>query len=117
VAGSLGWPDGDLRYAERGESGWTFQDADTAGSVGFEASLVLDAAGEPHVSYYDRTAQTIDHAFRTAGAWRVETVASVGDGAFSSLALDHAGNPFVAYYDQVARDLRFARRAGGGWSS
>ena len=118
VAMSLAIPNSDLLHAERGGAGWSQETCDTTGNTGFFASLVLDAAGEPHISYLDGSAHELRYAVRSGGTWTVETVAApVGDACYNSLALAPDGEPFIAFHDAGSYDLRFARRDNGPWSS
>ncbi len=107
-----------LQYAARRASGWERQMIDTAPASG---SLVLDAAGVPHVAY-THGGPCVQYAVLEGTAWVSETVDSVMV-AGPSLALDSLGGPHVAYVD-VRRTpprgpgagLRYARRLASGWA-
>jgi hypothetical protein len=116
----------DLKYAWRDQAGaWHTETVltDTLRRVGRYSSLELtcpggqcqgDALGRPHVSFYDETGGDLGYAWRDAGGWQVQTVATggLGDvGWYSSLAVDGVGQVHVSYYDAGARDLRYARQA------
>ena len=75
-------------------------------------SVVLDAAGNPVVSYYDggssdlRVAHCNDPSC-AGGGESIVAADSVGSvGPHSSLALDTAGNPVVSYHDIANADLK-----------
>ena len=85
---------------------------DTAGTVGEFASLVLDAAGNPVVSYRQTSptaALKIMHCNDPDCAGNNESITSPDTTAFpgsTSLRLDPAGNPVVAYVDNTDFDLK-----------
>jgi hypothetical protein len=124
---------GDLKYARWTGSagstaltaGWSIQTVDSGGDVGSHASLALDAAGNPHISYYDDTNDDLKYARwlalseaeGTGSAWNIQTVDSGGSvGLYTSLALDTAGHPHISYYAfYPAYDLKYARWAGSTW--
>jgi hypothetical protein len=90
---------------------------DSAGTVGLYTSLVLDAAGNPVVSYHDGTSGSgldlkVLHCSNPActGSNSITTPdAEQFVGQHTSLALDNDGNPVVSYFYLTDRDLRVLR--------
>jgi len=110
---------GDLKYAEYLTSpnwtpSWRIQTVDWAGSVGWNPSLALDSAGNPHISYYDWTNNLLKYAVRTGSTWHSVTVDPAG-GDESSIVLDSAGNPHISYYGMMDGNLKYAAYNGTSW--
>jgi len=91
---------------------------DTAGDVGRDTWLALDASGNPVVSYYDQTNGDLkvlhctdpncDPALPPGnGPESIKSPDTAGYvGAFTSLVLDASGNPVISYYDGTNADLK-----------
>jgi hypothetical protein len=122
---------GRVRYAVWTGTAWNVQMVDAAvghiedpaakippglGHMRATLSLKLDAAGNPHLSYYDYTHAVLRYAHWDGANWLTETVDAAGKvGKYNSLALDSHGQPHIAYSEETHGDLRYARRAGASW--
>jgi len=104
---------GDLIYAVRDGSAWSFSAIDTAGDTGKYPSLALDSSGQPAIAYLNDSSGNLMYAERTGSVWALEVA---GSGRLPSLALDAAGNPHVTYRN-ASGGLSYATRVGGIWSS
>jgi hypothetical protein len=112
----------DLRYAYRGEEGWSIEIADAAGCVGAYSSLDLDGEGFPHIGYqeqvyfYSEFPKRLKYAFKDADGWHTQVVDDAfGAGRFASLAVNAYGAPRIAYWETDIRGLTFASMLGTIW--
>ena len=117
------FPSGQLRYAKFDGKGWIrsvlhSQLDDAGGPKGMGASLVLDAQGNPWISYYDE--QTLRVAHFAAGKWTKQVVEKLppftnwGWKEFhSNIALDHSGNPHIVF--ESLQGLEHAWWNGSRW--
>jgi len=118
-----------LRYLSLSGALWTEEDIELfpfgGASLGLSwGSMVLDAADNPRVLYYESVRGDVRYAFRDTSGWHVEVVEHIGAlnivGREGSLALDGAGNPHAAYTVRVTSqtvEVRYANRGGPGWIS
>ncbi|MFC2172691.1 hypothetical protein ACFLU6_08675 [Acidobacteriota bacterium] len=107
-----------------GVSWWVevVDDSDEAGTSGQHGggatTLLFDLWGNPVVSYYNGTADTVNVARWNGNAWIIDEVDSVGhNGTFASAALDAVGRLAVSYCDlnDTPPVLKFARFNGIDW--
>jgi hypothetical protein len=76
---------------------WNLQTIDS-NNWGTDSCLVLDTAGNPHISFSKN--QELMYASLIGSAWDKQSVAKIGDlsSTFSSLALDSSGKPHISYF-------------------
>ncbi|MEZ4830166.1 MAG: T9SS type A sorting domain-containing protein [Bacteroidia bacterium] len=89
---------------------------------GANPDMVKDAAGNFHISYWNKEEDRLMYAFRnkSTGKWSAESITSSGtQGYASAITSDVSGNIHIAYIeDQSGRAyLRYAFRAGGVWTT
>jgi hypothetical protein len=97
---------------------FTFEVVDKRARLGEYSHLVLDAQGQPHISYYNRSSGYLRYAHMVNGTWVKETVPdNTGHnvGGYTWLVLDKDEAPHIAYFDWTTFDLRYATKAGGTW--
>ncbi len=119
VAYTKGEKYGTLMFAQADVSGnWKTSKVDNGGGkykkTGYDPSIALDSAGNPHISYYDESHTDLKYASWNGTAWNIETVHATGKiGKQSSLAINSRDQPFISYYDTSNKELRFATRNPG----
>ncbi len=86
---------------------------DASGEVGGHTSLVLDAAGNPVISYhygfseFDLVVMHCNDPNCEGGNESITTPDTAGTvGMWTSLALDNSGNPVISYYHFDSADLK-----------
>ena len=85
---------------------WQIETVDSNGTyVGDWMSLVLDSAGNPHISH---SGGGLRYAAYIGSAWETQIVDPVSVWTGTSLALDAAGNPHIGYCDNSNYYLKYA---------
>ncbi|HDH04780.1 MAG TPA: choice-of-anchor D domain-containing protein [Nitrospirae bacterium] len=98
-------------------AGWVIETVDSKGIIGIHASLALDTAGKPHISYHDWTNANLKYAYYDGGAWQTETVDTGREGGrYPSLALDASGKPHISYLHTYNR-IKYAYYDGASWQT
>jgi len=109
-----------LRYAILKDGVWTAQNIDVQGTPGKFNSMILDAHGNPHVSYISLLGCKLKYAHYDGKGWIRSTLDASdlsplgGDrGMGNSITLDRQGNPMISYFD--SQSLKFAHLVNGKW--
>jgi hypothetical protein len=122
---------GTLRYAVRGDGGWTSDIADVGGGsssdAGYFASLALDSDGNPVAVHYDNKQQNLRITRWIGSGFTAEVLAEGEDyvptdtgseaadaqvGEFSRIVIE-GGIEYVAYYDRAFGDLKLSWGTSG----
>jgi hypothetical protein len=110
-----------MRHAVLDGGEWLAKTIDWDAQTGKWHSMVLDAQGNPRVSFDAFVSGQLKYATWNGSAWAVVPVDSrsgsqqPGRGMGNCLVLDSAGNAMISYFQEGA--LKYARqKEGGGWS-
>jgi hypothetical protein len=111
-----------MRYGLWDGSSWKLEVVDAYEQVhayvGQGAYIVLDKAGDPHISYLNVSYPSVRYAVRKDGHWTIQVVDRMERAGYpdrNALALDNQDRPYLAYYDAGLGLLRFAHREGTNW--
>lgn len=115
---------GELWFASFDGSSWSTELVTAEGDPGRFSSLVFDADGRPHISFYNPTSAssgTVGYAVKDGGSWTVEDLGTLDDVSLgmvgarrnSAIALDSTGAPHVMFSDESG--IWYASRGDGGW--
>lgn len=118
VAGCSRFGVGELHYARKSGTSWPREIVDTHvdGSVGWSASLAVDAGGEQHIVYFDQDSGDLRYAHRATatGPWEKATLDAPGTppdlGRYVAAVVDRSRIVHAVYYDPRTGDLQYARR-------
>ena len=107
-----------LRYAAWNGSAWDIETVDSNDNAGVDNILVLDALGNPHISYiaYPDGGDVLKYAAWDGVHWTIETADAAGYLSYPSLALDGAGNPHIGYQTDYS-NVKYATRTGSSWQT
>jgi hypothetical protein len=104
---------GELKYVQKIEDNWVIEIVDEPGTDdGQRTCLVMDAAGRPHLSYYDTKRKSLKYAWHDGTDWVIsEATPSAGGniGQYAALALDSSGNAHISHYDAVNQNLLYSK--------
>ena len=99
---------GYLRYAKWDGSNWLFQNIEYLGNTPYWyyvfPSIVIDANGNPHLSYWNSGEKKIKYAKWDGTNWNIQIVGS-GDTGRNSMAMNSKGDINIAYSDN---SIKFA---------
>lgn len=103
----------NLKFVEQADGAWQGPVVvDSAGDVGEDSSIALEADGDAHIAYTDDTNDTVKHTYQADGVWQAPEMISAG--SFPSLVLDHDGHPRITF--SAASGLMYADRDADGWN-
>ncbi len=110
-----------VKYASNDGTGWVLAEVDRGSEGYFDGpiSLAVDAAGQPHLGYFDTSCEggCLKYAAYDGNSWRAEVVANPGWPCWDctvTLAVDSAGRPHLAYNDSDGA-LHYAYNDGSAW--
>jgi len=96
----------ELHYAVYDGAAWSVEEVDISAGAGYYASLALDSAGYPHISYHvNGNITALKYAYKDG--WHSQVVESGNTGKYSALVLDANDQPAIAYYSQVSGKLKY----------
>ncbi|MEK6544881.1 MAG: FlgD immunoglobulin-like domain containing protein [Elusimicrobiota bacterium] len=96
---------------------WLKEVANATSWTGYYASLVKDAAGNPHIIHQQAMNQELVYTTKSGATWSSQIVDASSDvGEYASLAIDKDGNLHTAYYDATNLKLKYAKKNGATWN-
>lgn len=110
---------GVLRYALRTNAAWVVTSVDTNTEAGYDATIIMDAAGRPGIVSFHFLEDTKMFFHNMDGlAWNAtEIPVSGGPGRYAGIALDGAGHPCISFIAAGDGDLRYVTHDGSAWGT
>lgn len=96
-------------FAPIGKSSWTILTMDSAGNVGSNSSIAVDANEKVHISYIDSTTGKLKYMTNVSGSW-VTWIVGSASGHATSIAADANGKCHIVYNDTNG-DIKYATNA------
>jgi hypothetical protein len=111
--------DNSPQFANCSNTSWGCSAVETTGDTGLYTSTVMDADGNPWISYYDQANDTLKAAHYVgsggsgcaSSAWNCDVIDPSG-GTSTSIALDPSGTPWISY--AFSNGLAVAKYVGSG---
>src|SRR5262249_40196282 len=108
---------GILRYGRIEQGLWHEEIVDDVQGGTSDASIAIDARGNPHIVYTPELAGLpMRYAKWDGTAWQKEDIVLRGGILSPSLVLDAADKPHVAYIVDSGGEVDYAFRLGGVWT-
>ena len=111
---------GDVGYAEKTGSSWTFGTVQSAGDIA-STSIAIDSDDHIHIAYFDSNNKDMYHLTNTSGSWVrtfLEDIGSLSGGMAVDIAIDPTTDqPGISYFDKDATALKYTYYTGSTWSS
>ena len=111
---------GDLGYAEKTGSSWSFNAIQSAGDIAL-TSIAIDSDDHIHIAYYDTSNKDMFHLTDTSGSWvrtNLEDIGSNTGGMALDIAIDPTTDePGISYFDKDATALKYTYYTGSSWTS
>ncbi|MDA8610547.1 putative Ig domain-containing protein, partial [Euryarchaeota archaeon] len=111
---------GDLGYAEKTGSSWSFSSVQSAGDIAF-TSIAIDSDDHIHIAYYDANNKDMFHFTDTSGSWvrtNLEDIGTNTGGTALDIAIDPTTDePGISYFDMDATSLKYTYYTGSSWSA
>ncbi len=111
---------GDLGYAEKTGSSWSFSSVQSAGDIAF-TSIAIDSDDHIHIAYYDANNKDMFHFTDTSGSWvrtNLEDIGTNTGGTALDIAIDPTTDePGISYFDMNATSLKYTYYTGTSWSA
>ena len=108
---------GILRYARIEQGVWYEEIVDDVQGATSDASIAVDARGNPHIVYTpDLAGLPMRYARWNGTTWEKEDIVQRTGILSPSLVLDLAGKPHVAYIVDSGGEVDYVSRLGGAWT-
>ena len=109
----------DLYHIWHDGVSWQFEVVDEGPWVGRWASIALDSADRPHISYYDWDNACLKYARWDGAVWQTETVDCTDNAGWdTNIVLDDDDHPHISYSIAASwrdQDLGYAHWDGTQW--
>ena len=116
---ALAYTDGtasDLKIARRTDQGWAVSVAPGYFHPGYAPSLVVDAAGQCHLTYFHFAEKRMKQRVFDGSSWTEEIFdTSVSVGKHNSIAVDGSGRPHLSFCDEELGTLYYGTTRQGTW--